>query len=161
MQIVKSTDGGATWTSQFFNNGTLNLYFNGIDCYDAEHCCAAAEGDSVAVYCTNDGQNWNQVWSDPSTSLSLTSAAYVGPDEIWIAGGFLGQLELYAYLLHSVDGGKTWSVEGTDNYGQYPNDLSFISNTRGWASTFNSVQQSGLMQFKVWSTESSQKTFLQ
>jgi len=57
MQIVKTTDGGNTWTSQFFSD-SLPLYFNGIDCYDAEHCCAAAEGDYVAVYCTADGENW-------------------------------------------------------------------------------------------------------
>jgi hypothetical protein len=61
MQIVKSADGGNTWTSQFYSD-SLPLYFNGIDCYDAEHCCAAAEGDYVAVYCTADGTNWNQVF---------------------------------------------------------------------------------------------------
>ena len=58
---------------------------------------------------------------------------------------------MYAYLLHSTDGGKTWAVKGTDVWGQYPNDLSFVSTTRGWASTFNQLQQSGLMEFKVWS----------
>ena len=160
MQIVKSSDGGNTWTSQFFSD-SLPLYFNGIDCYDAEHCCAAAEGDYVAVYCTADGQNWEQVFSDPSTTLSLTSAAYVGPNEIWIGGGNLSNIDMYAYLLHSVDGGKTWTVEGTDVWGQYPNDLSFVSTTRGWASTFNQVQQSGLMEFKVWSSEEPATSFLQ
>ncbi len=85
-QIVKSSDGGNTWTSQFYSD-SLNLYFNGIDCYDEKHCCAAAEGDSVAVYCTNDGENWNQVFADPSSTLSLMAAAYVGPEEIWIGGG--------------------------------------------------------------------------
>jgi len=128
MQIVKSTDGGNTWVSQFYSD-SLPLYFNGIDCYDAEHCCAAAEGDYVAVYCTSDGNTWNQVFSDPSSTLSLMSAAYVGPNEIWIGGGNLSSIDMYAYLLHSTDGGKTWEVKGTDVWGQYPNDLSFISNT--------------------------------
>lgn len=160
MQIVKSADGGATWTSQFYSD-SLNLYPNGIDCYDAEHCCFAAEGDFVAVYCTNDGQNWNQVFNDTSSTLSLTSAAYVGPEEIWIGGGNLSQIDMYAYLLHSTDGGKTWTVHGTDNYGQYPNDLSFVSSSRGWASTFNQVQQSGLMEFKVWSSTNQGQAFLQ
>jgi photosystem II stability/assembly factor-like uncharacterized protein len=79
-------------------------------------------------------------------------AAYVGPEEIWIGGGNLSSFDMYAYFLHSIDGGKTWSVEGTDVLGQYPNDLSFISNTQGWASTFNNMQQSGLLQFKDWSS---------
>ena len=158
MQMVKSVDGGATWTSQFFND-SLNLYFNAVDCYDEKHCCAAAEGNSVAVYCTNDGESWNQVYQNPSDTLSLMGAAYVGPQEIWIAGGNLSQIDMYAFFLHSVDGGKTWTVEGTDIYGQYPNDISFVSNTQGWASTFNNLQQSGLLQFKNWSQASS--TFLQ
>jgi len=159
MQMLKSVDGGATWTSQFFSD-SLNLYFNAVDCYDAEHCCAAAEGDSVAVYCTNDGQNWSQVYHNPSETLSLMGAAYVGPQEIWIGGGNLSQIDMYAFFLHSTDGGKTWTEEGTDIYGQYPNDLSFVSPTQGWASTFNNLQQSGLLQFKNWS-QAAPATFLQ
>ncbi len=89
------------------------------------------------------------------------AAAYVGPREIWIAGGNLDQFNMYAYMLHSVDGGKTWTVEGTDVLGQYPNDLSFVSSNRGWASTFNALQQSGLMEFKDWSSSSKNKSFLQ
>jgi len=158
MQIVKSVDGGKTWVSQLFSDSS-NLYFNAVDCYDEKHCCAAAEGDFVAVYCTNDGETWNQVYSDPSATLSLMGAAYVGPQEVWIAGGNLSQFDMYAYLLHSVDGGKTWTVEGTDISGQYPNDLSFVSSTQGWASTFNAVQQSGLLQYKNWSQ--SAKSFLE
>jgi photosystem II stability/assembly factor-like uncharacterized protein len=157
--MLKSVDGGATWTSQFFSD-SLNLYFNAVDCYDAEHCCAAAEGDSVAVYCTNDGQNWSQVYHNPSETLSLMGAAYVGPQEIWIGGGNLSQIDMYAFFLHSTDGGKTWTEEGTDIYGQYPNDLSFVSPTQGWASTFNNLQQSGLLQFKNWS-QAAASTFLQ
>lgn len=58
MQIVKSTDGGQTWTSQLYSE-TLNLYFNDISCYDQRHCCAAAEGAGISVYCTSDGNNWS------------------------------------------------------------------------------------------------------
>ncbi len=159
MQMLKSVDGGKTFVSQFFSD-SLNLYFNAVDCYDEKHCCAAAEGDSVAVYCTNDGESWNQVYQDASDTLSLMGAAYVGPEEIWIAGGNLSQIDMYAYMLHSVDGGKTWTVEGTDIYGQYPNDLSFVSNTQGWASTFNILQQSGLLQYKNWS-QAKRSTFLE
>ncbi len=158
MQILKSVDGGKTFASQFFSD-SLNLYFNAVDCYDENHCCAAAEGDSVGVFCTNDGTNWSQVFSDPSSTLSLMGAAYVGPEEIWIGGGNLSQFDFHAYFLHSVDGGKTWTVEGTDVYGQYPNDLSFISSTQGWASTFNNLQQSGLLQFKDWTQ--TKKNFLE
>lgn len=159
MQMLKSVDGGKTFVSQFFSD-SINLYFNAVDCYDEKHCCAAAEGDFVAVYCTNDGESWNQVYHDPSDTLSLMGAAYVGPQEIWIAGGNLSQIDMYAYMLHSVDGGKTWTVEGTDIFGQYPNDLSFVSSTQGWASTFNNLQQSGLLQYKNWS-QAKRSTFLE
>ena len=59
-------DGGATWTSQFSQNGTF--YFNEIDCAagDPNTCCAAAESSGSAapgihIYCTANGQDWKQV----------------------------------------------------------------------------------------------------
>lgn len=54
MQIMKTIDGGVTWETQIYDD-TLGLYFNGIDCFDADHCCAAAESNSIAVYCTSNG----------------------------------------------------------------------------------------------------------
>ena len=68
----------------------------------------------MAVFCTSDGENWSQVFNQPSQTLSLSGAAYVGPQEIWISGGNLLEEDLHAYFLHSVDGGKSWTVEGTD-----------------------------------------------
>jgi hypothetical protein len=154
MQIVKSTDGGETWTSQVYSE-TLGLYFNDIACYDQLHCCAAAEGTGIAVYCTADGNNWNQVYQDADENLSLMAAAYIGPQEIWMGGSNLSGVEGNAVFLHSVDGGKTWEVTGTDVYGQFPNDLSFVSKDRAWASTFNVEQESGLLEFKNWNAKES------
>lgn len=65
------------------------------------------------------------------------AAAYIGPQEIWMGGSNMSGIEGNAVFLHSVDGGKTWEVTGTDVAGQFPNDLSFVSTDRGWASTFN------------------------
>lgn len=43
-ELLKTTDGGNTWKSQFF---TTDFYFNGIDCEDENKCCVVGESDTV------------------------------------------------------------------------------------------------------------------
>lgn len=63
-EIAKTTDGGRTWTTQFSNNGSF--YFNEIDCFGTELCCAAGESagsatPGVRIYCTSDGgSSWTK-----------------------------------------------------------------------------------------------------
>jgi photosystem II stability/assembly factor-like uncharacterized protein len=64
-EIVKTSDGGKTWTSLFYDEG--NFYFNQIDCADETHCCAVGEADAsaapgVRIYCTVDGTTFTQVY---------------------------------------------------------------------------------------------------
>ena len=70
-QIAKSTDGGATWTSLWGQNGTI--YMNGIDCTSETHCCAVGESSDAPaagayIYCTFDGVNFNQTFAAPYQS---------------------------------------------------------------------------------------------
>jgi photosystem II stability/assembly factor-like uncharacterized protein len=64
-QIVKTTDGGATWTTVYLNVGMFSV--NAIDCQDTDHCCAAGQYDdgtgaqSGRIICTADGgATWQQ-----------------------------------------------------------------------------------------------------
>src|ERR1017187_11023401 len=64
--VLRSTDGGRTWTSTTVA-GIGALY--GVSCFDGNNCVAVgtaggAGGDAIAV--THDGQTWTAVGSLPS-----------------------------------------------------------------------------------------------
>jgi hypothetical protein len=73
--ISKTTDGGRTWTTQFAQNNTF--YFNEIDCFGADLCCAAGESSGsatpgVLIYCTTDGgATWTKNYELDSVVSSL------------------------------------------------------------------------------------------
>ncbi len=147
-QILKTVDGGATFTSVFYSTG--EFYFNGIDCEDETHCCAVGEADSgvrtgVRIWCTADGTNWNEVYfqSDPADSLMAIRA--LGNGEWWAGGGHLASLDFQGFFPHSVDGGKTWSNATLMKV--YADDLYFIDNAHGWATTLDRDSQSGLIKY--------------
>jgi len=150
-QILKTADGGATWKSQFF---TSDFYFNGIDCEDENKCCAVGESDTGAaagsrIWCTTDGNTWNQVWnaSGPIYSL-LTVRSVPGSPGEWFAGGgeLPSQLNITGTFPHSTDGGKTWTVETLKKV--YITDLSIVDATHGWGTSLEEDEQSGLVIYK-------------
>eukprot|EP01138_Halocafeteria_seosinensis_P008758 gb/GECG01008952.1/.p1 GENE.gb/GECG01008952.1/~~gb/GECG01008952.1/.p1 ORF type:complete len:496 (+),score=62.28 gb/GECG01008952.1/:1-1488(+) len=140
-QIAKTTDGGKTFQSVFEEYG--KFYFNMIDCYDENHCCAVGESDAGPlpgnrVYCTNDGgSNWKRTMFYEDASLSIMGIKFVGPSgqktkEAWAAGGLLERSGFTGYFWHSLDGGYTWTNETLN--GTYATDISFPSSTSGFAS---------------------------
>lgn len=148
-QIVKTTDGGKTWTSQFYDEG--NFYFNQIGCTDVNHCCAVGEADSSATpgirfYCTtNGGQNWNRVLFNSNPNMSVLALRWLDSKNGWAAGGELASLGITGYFWQTTDGGNTWTSVTVP--GQYANDMSFPSNSKGYAVAFNQEDQSSLL---VW-----------
>jgi len=150
-QILKTADGGATWTSQFW---TTDFYFNGIDCEDENKCCAVGESDSgsapgARIYCTTDGATWAQAYFAPGAVHSLLGIRSVlGSAGEWFAGGgdLYNQLNITGTFPHSTDGGKTWTVETLKKV--YVTDLSIVDSSHGWASTLEEDEQSGLAIYK-------------
>lgn len=150
-QILKTADGGNTWTSQFF---TTDFYFNGIDCQDETNCCAVGESDAgsapgARIYCTTDGATWKQVYFASGAEHSLLSVRSVpGSTGEWIAGGgdLPSQFNITGTFPHSTDGGKTWNVETLKKV--YVTDLAIVDATHGWGTTIEEDQQSGLIIYK-------------
>jgi len=135
-QIVKTTDGGKTWTSVYQVTG--KFYFNQIDCATENICFAVAEADdgpaagSYIFRTTDGGASWDQVHSNAGAQFSLMAVKMLSTTEIWAAGGdmssFTGQ------FMHSTDGGNTWTIDTLA--GAYGNALSFVDASHGWSTVF-------------------------
>jgi len=148
-QIVKTTDGGKTWTSQFYDEN--NFYFNQISCFDEDNCAVVGEADTsaqpgVRVYVTADGGNtWTRTLYNATSTYSIMAVNYIAKGEIWAAGGNLDQSNFQGFFWHSLDAGNTWST--TTVAGVYANDMSFVSSTQGFATAFNYASVSSFMVF--------------
>jgi len=150
-QILKTADGGATWTSQFYSP---DFYFNGIDCEDENKCCAVGESDSgkapgARIFCTTDGATWTQVYFASGAIHSLLAIrSVVGSPGEWYAGGgdLPSQFNITGTFPHSTDGGKTWNVDTLKKV--YITDLSIVDGTHGWGSSIEEDEQSGLVIYK-------------
>jgi len=145
-QIVKSTDGGQTWQSQFYDEG--NFYFNQIGCTSATHCCAVGEADSSAqpgirFYCTWDGQTWTRTFFNPNPDLSVLSLRWIDQNNGWAGGGDLNPFSFTGYFWLTNDGGKTWTNQTVP--GMYGNDMAFPSATFGLATAFDVMGASALL----------------
>lgn len=98
--IIRSTDGGATWTAA--RTGGANLFALAF----ASDSVAVAAGDSGTIWrSTNAGQTWTAVSSGTLNAISdiRFSSATVG-----IAS------TLHGGTLRTTDGGQTWSLVASD-----------------------------------------------
>jgi len=154
-QIVKTIDGGKTWTSQYYN--ASYFYFNQITCVSETHCVTVAESQTkpgkgkpkvagIHIFQTLDGQTWNEVFFQQAEWMSIFSVSFVSDTEVWACGADLGITPIIGFFWKSVDGGSTW--KHVDNLkGVYPIQLSFLDPQHAWAVGPNEVQQSSLMKY--------------
>jgi len=128
-QIAKTTDGGKTWTSQYWDT---DFYFNAISCPSINVCFAVGEAErdsakpGVRIMRTLDGgKNWTTVMYNPDPSYSLIAMNMINEKEGWAGGGQLAAPPHFqGHFWHTVDGGNTWQLE-TLAY-NYVTDYSFI-----------------------------------
>lgn len=148
-QIVKTTDGGSTWSTLFAQNDTF--YFNGIDCNpsDPKHCCAVGESADGAdagarIYCTFDGQNFNRTFYKPYTQTkgySLIDIRFANETFAWAVGGTLNAIAPSAWFLVTNDGGHTWDAETHTIGGYYALGLDVVNNKVAYAAVDNLITQ--------------------
>jgi len=150
-QIVKTTDGGKTWQTMFYNHS--HYYFNQMDCASELICVAAAESDaksSAGVWLfttTNGGTSWTNTMYMAGNQYSVVAVEFVSATEVWASGAELGQIgPKFAYFWHSTDAGNTWTL--VDNVkGVYPFALSFADPTHGFAVGPNFEDQSSFLAY--------------
>ena len=114
-KILKSTDGGATWTLQRDASHPLNL----IDVSFADMNNGWTVGGEE-LHTTDGGQTWVKQSTGVRSSVSVYA---VSPTVAWIGG--------LQDLGRTLDGGATWTIERPSNTDWYA--LTFLSQDVGWA----------------------------
>ena len=146
--IIKTTDGGKTWTVVYknFNTGD-NIYPNGIDCFTEKHCIAVLEGESARIIVTRDGgATWKQTLMDNDPHSSLMDVKMLSDTEAWAAGGHPESGDFEGRFFHSLDGGNTWTKESIK--GIYIVSLDMLTTKSGYAVSLTQSQPAGIKLFK-------------
>ncbi|HEY7500311.1 MAG TPA: hypothetical protein VH740_17440 [Vicinamibacterales bacterium] len=119
-RIYKTTDAGATWRQQFVNRDP-KAFFDAMSFWDATRGIAVSDsvdGAFVVLTTSDGGRTWTRVPASafppalPNEGFfaaSGTNVAVVRPNHVWIATGAASE----ARVLHSSDGGRTWSAAKT------------------------------------------------
>lgn len=152
-EIVKTTDGGATYTS-LIQGANASFYFTDISCLDADHCAAVGGSafDSV-VYMTADGSTWKQVLqvsTNANGSAVFNQISYVNGTDIWIGGSEQNDAAQTATGLfyYSKDGGKTWFMYNHFEYAvAVVMSMSFPTSSVGFAVGINQDQSSAILKY--------------
>jgi len=137
--IVKSADGGATWTSLYWDD---NFYFNAISCPTENSCWAVGEADEgakpgVRILHTGDGgRTWDVQMYNSTKQFSLIGINMIDENVGWAAGGEL-DARFRGHFWGTTNGGKSWNLQVVP--GVYGVEMSFIgtaSNYVGYATAF-------------------------
>lgn len=115
--IVKTTDGGNSWTTQLedYPLDIANIYFT-----DADNGWAVAYKDTSSpgyfLHTTNGGIDWTEI-PGPNATLgryALYDIEFLDSQEAWaVGGGDLSgwQNNHFAVFLHTTNGGSDWQLE--------------------------------------------------
>ena len=118
-KIIKTTNAGATWTSNTFSNfgNFRNVFF-------LDHQTGWVVGNKGKILkTTNGGINWNDQVS--STNVRLNSVQFFDVSNGWIAGE-------NGLILNTTNGGSNWSEQTTPTTNNL-NSIYFTSLFNGWA----------------------------
>jgi hypothetical protein len=149
-EILKTTDGGATFTSVHTILGSD--YFNGIHCATEDVCMVVAEGSSGSgsVWGTkNGGESWERLLQDPEAGpgVGLFDVKMLSESEAWAVGGNLAYAGFEARMWHTTDGGATWEVEKVPRV--YASYISMPSSTVGYATAMTIDSASSLLAYGI------------
>jgi photosystem II stability/assembly factor-like uncharacterized protein len=110
--IIKTTNGGWTWTLQNYIWPIMDEWLNGISALDSQ--TAWAVGSYGTILKTTDG---GATWFEQDAGYALHSdVAAVDADTVWIVGG-------HENIFKTTDGGDTW----VNQHSSTPGSLSSIA----------------------------------
>lgn len=123
--ILKTVDGGITWTEQFSKSGTS---FGDIVFVDELRGWGVGSGGHI-FHTTNGGQTWQQ--QNSGTNFILRAVAFMDTLHGWVVGGAFVNNGAEGIILYTNNGGKTWSNQ-TPMSAPRLWDVAFVDTLNGW-----------------------------
>jgi len=139
--IMKSIDGGSTWTTQ--NSGTsYNLY--DIECINLNNYYVCGL-DGTILHTIDGGSTWTT--QNSGTSYNLLSITFIDQNNGYICG-------YNSTILHTIDGGSTWT---TQNSGVLNNliNIKFITTNNGYICGWDGAILHTIDGGSTWTTQNS------
>ena len=125
--ILRTTDGGASWTQQHLSPGAYGLY--AVQMWSATRGWAVGNGG--ALFATTDGTNWTPQSAPPGSYLGpMEDLCFVSGNEGWAVGSS-------SHIIHTTTAGVGWAEantgvpEGVDSI--WFNGVDFVDSMHGWA----------------------------
>jgi photosystem II stability/assembly factor-like uncharacterized protein len=145
--ILKTSDGGVNWTSQYTDNTPGN--FNAIQFTDLNNGWVVGENGKVIK--TNDGgNNWTQVINTNISSVSNNKSVFFLNSNVgWIANSepdWPGDT-----IIHTMDGGTSWTHQDPNLINGSVFSIFFQDENNGWFTGEQCVQNcSGPDSLMIW-----------
>ena len=155
--ISKTIDSGLHWEVQFSSTG--QYYFNEISCVSELICMAVAEGfvedggiGGARIFSTTDGgKNWEEIYTyGETTEGSGIALVMLSEKEAWVGTTYaVSQAKCGAQILHTVDGGKTWTSGQTLRNVVGIMEFSFIDERNAYAIGITAEDISTALAYRV------------
>ncbi|MEO0085712.1 MAG: YCF48-related protein [candidate division WOR-3 bacterium] len=139
---LRTTDGGSTWEMVILPTPPFRFdstEFQGVWLVDEQNVWLAAgrypiadswtAGQGYIAHSTDFGESWQLVRRD--TACDFFDIHFVDAQTGWVVGG--DDRNMRAVVLHTTDGGVTWSEQSVPPAARYLRGLCFVSPTKGWA----------------------------
>jgi photosystem II stability/assembly factor-like uncharacterized protein len=144
--ILHSSDGGASWQTQYshFTGGAFN--FTGLDLLDDQFGWAAGtttvgrSSRPIVGATTDGGASWRFVTLRHALSGS-TAVHFSGPRYGWIACAPAPWKKPVSTIYRTIDGGRTWKLVDITRRGITLHGITFVGDMHGWAVGQNSASE--------------------
>jgi hypothetical protein len=124
--ILKSTDGGVSWTAVTHTAGTV--FFQDITAVDANSWYAVSKQGKV-LFTSDGGPNIADLGANPEATIDWYCIDNFGADNLIVGGKYI---DGNGVMMSSADGGSTWVAEtfaGADLYNYSVRDVHMFSAT--------------------------------
>lgn len=127
--VYKTTDGGATWTTQVTEQSLGgNYYFRNIEFID-ENVGFLGTLNNLFLKTTDGGTNWIPVTNVPNNPAAICGLDAVGASTIFGCGAYFSP----AFLIKSTDGGATWTYKDMNALATALVEVQFVDESLGYA----------------------------
>jgi photosystem II stability/assembly factor-like uncharacterized protein len=130
--VLKTTDGGETWTPQ---NPGVAVTLRAVRFIDAQTGWAAGE-QGVLLHTDDGGETW--VRQTVNTTAEFRGLAFIDASTGWATGitmrgkDIIGEEIWQGEIWHTTDGGRTWQAQTIESTAGILNRIDFIDAQNGW-----------------------------